>query len=154
MKLLHAISALALALLHSAAVFAVDVPVIGVVSRENMIPNHENDGVSYIAASYIKWLESVGARSIAIFANATDEDIDMIFPQINGLIMPGGNDAGPWAETRLYKLAKEANENGEIFPIMGICWGFQNLPLLERGNMRHPENRVRFLFIIFMLHEA
>mmetsp|Transcript_18847 Transcript_18847/g.29186 ORF Transcript_18847/g.29186 Transcript_18847/m.29186 type:complete len:166 (-) Transcript_18847:22-519(-) len=123
-------------LLHSPTIFAVDVPVIGLVSRENWIPGHETDGNHNIVASYAKWLESAGARSIAIYANATDEDVDDIFQQINGLLMPGGMDAGPQAEKRLYQLAKEANENGETFPILGICWGFQNFPLFERGTGR------------------
>ena len=134
MRLLDAAtSALMLALLHTVAVHvsAIDVPVIGLVSRENWIPEHMSDGDHYIAASYIKWLESAGARSIAIFANTTDEEVDMIFKQINGLVMPGGYEAGPQAERRIYQLAKEANKNGDTFPIMGICWGFQSLPLFE-----------------------
>ena len=134
MRLFSQTIILTLALLHSAAVFAADVPVIGVISRQGYVPGY-NDTMfdAYIPASYVKWLESAGARSIAIYANATDEDVDMIFQQINGLIMPGGNDSGMQAERRLYQLAKEANENGETFPIMGICWGFQNLALLELG---------------------
>ena len=144
MKLLDAtMAALTLALIHSAAVVAVDVPVIGIISRENLIPNHENDGGYYVGASYIKWLESAGARSIAILANATDEEVDMIFPQINGLLMPGGRKSDTKAETRLYKLAKEANESGETFPIMGICWGFQRLPIIQHGPNHHDEFKVR-----------
>ena len=128
--------------------FAVDVPVIGIISREKMPglePGTESD-YNYIPASYVKWLESAGARSIAIFANSTGEDVDMVFQQINGLLMPGAEASGSQAETRLYQLAKEANENGETFPILGICWGFQHLPLLERGTNRE-ESTVRYYSI-------
>lgn len=135
MNLFSHLVSITLALLHSTA-SAVDVPVIGIVSRENFIPGHETDGDNYIAASYAKWLESAGARSIAIFANTTEEEVDIIFQQINGLLMPGGNSAGPQAERRLYQLAKEANENGDTFPIVGICWGFQSFLLFERDMLR------------------
>jgi len=136
MRLFSQTIVLTLGLLHSAAVFAADVPVIGIITREGTIPDYNRHFDAYIPAGYVKWLESAGARTIAIYANATEEDVDMIFPQINGLLMPGGNAGGAQAEKRLYQLAKEANENGEIFPILGICWGFQNLALLERGTPR------------------
>ena len=36
----------------------------------------------YIAASYVKWLESAGARAIAIPFHADDELIESIFNQV------------------------------------------------------------------------
>lgn len=41
-------------------------------------------GSSYIAASYIKYLESAGARVVPILVNQTDEYYGNIFKSLNG----------------------------------------------------------------------
>ena len=119
------------------------VPVIGVFTRNApgnakwIPPDLENS--QFIPASYVKWLESAGARSIAIDADASDEQIKEIFKQVNGVLIPGGvlakkqgNDTtiDPVEESSLsaaktsqdaakliWDLAKQANEEGEVFPI-------------------------------------
>ncbi|CAB1353214.1 unnamed protein product, partial [Coregonus sp. 'balchen'] len=48
-------------------------------------------GSSYIAASYVKYLESAGARVVPIRINRTDEEYEKIFNSINGLLLPGGD---------------------------------------------------------------
>ena len=117
------------------------VPVIGVFTRNApgnakwIPPDLENS--QFIPASYVKWLESAGARSIAIDADASDEQIKEIFKQVNGVLIPGGvlakkqgNDTTMEqtyqdAAKLIWDLAKQANEEGEVFPIWGTCLGFQ-----------------------------
>ena len=56
---------------------------------------------------------------------------------MNGLIFPGGlTDLwfdSPYviAARKLWTWAKEANDNGDVFPIHGTCLGFQLLHILE-----------------------
>lgn len=40
--------------------------VLGVLAQENLESDHQAKGSSYIAASYVKYLESAGARVVPI----------------------------------------------------------------------------------------
>ncbi|KAG7251842.1 hypothetical protein CRUP_000628, partial [Coryphaenoides rupestris] len=48
-------------------------------------------GSSYIAACYVKYVESAGARVVPIRINLSDEEYVRIFNSINGLLLPGGD---------------------------------------------------------------
>ncbi|XP_014795092.1 PREDICTED: gamma-glutamyl hydrolase-like [Calidris pugnax] len=61
-----------------------DRPIIGVLSQEWRFEKFYKFGSSYIAASYVKFLESAGARVVPIRLNLTDEVYDKIFHSING----------------------------------------------------------------------
>uniref|UniRef100_A0AAR2L2Z2 folate gamma-glutamyl hydrolase n=1 Tax=Pygocentrus nattereri TaxID=42514 RepID=A0AAR2L2Z2_PYGNA len=92
-------------------------------------------GSSYIAASYVKYLESAGARVVPIRINGTEEDYTKIFYAINGLLLPGGDvDLQKSQFSRMakifYELAIKANDAGDYFPIWGTCQGFQQLTVL------------------------
>ena len=45
---------------------------------------------SYIAASYVKFVESGGARVVPVLIDQPDEYYQMIFNSTNGLVLPGG----------------------------------------------------------------
>ena len=45
-------------------------------------------GKSYVAASYVKWIESAGGRAVPIRFYASDEELARLFNSINGLIFP------------------------------------------------------------------
>ena len=45
---------------------------------------------SFISASYVKFIESGGARVVPVFINQTDEYYQMIHNSTNGLLLPGG----------------------------------------------------------------
>mmetsp|Transcript_40436 Transcript_40436/g.59416 ORF Transcript_40436/g.59416 Transcript_40436/m.59416 type:complete len:323 (+) Transcript_40436:114-1082(+) len=101
-------------------------PVIGILAQ----PNWEKTEY-YVAASYVKWLESVGARSLPIPYNADDETVTDIFQQVNGILFPGGAvDSLPPSARKVWALAKEANENGDKFPLWGTCLGFEYFVML------------------------
>lgn len=113
-------------------------PVIGILSQP--LKTHvtssssENDDISskttdsnYIAASYVKWVELSGARSIPIPYDADDELIQEIFTQINGLLLPGGAATLPSSLRKIWKLAMNINQQGQKFPIFGTCLGFEFL---------------------------
>ena len=103
-------------------IHATDRPVVGVFTRLN-----SETGEHYIAASYVKWLESAGARTLPIHSDQTSEDqLREIFQQINGVLFPGGGDGtGLEVAKMLWEMAKQANESGDHFPIWGTCLGFE-----------------------------
>jgi len=103
-------------------------PVIGILSQP---ANKDHD---YIAASYVKWLESAGARSIPIPYGANEELVNEILSQVNGVLFPGGDADLPPSAKNIWKIAKERNaEPNGFFPIWGTCLGFEFLVMLQGG---------------------
>uniref|UniRef100_A0A8C6WFY9 folate gamma-glutamyl hydrolase n=1 Tax=Neogobius melanostomus TaxID=47308 RepID=A0A8C6WFY9_9GOBI len=101
--------------------------------------NHGNDpspyGTSYIAASYVKYIESAGARVVPIRYNKTEAEYEKLFNSINGLLLPGGdvdiqNSLFTRAAKIFYKLVLKANDAGDYFPLWGTCQGLQQLTVL------------------------
>ncbi|GAA6223889.1 gamma-glutamyl hydrolase-like [Lates japonicus] len=110
-------------------------PIIGVLAQENLPGDQLAQGSSYIAASYVKYLEGAGARVVPIRINRTQEEYAKIFYSINGLLLPGGDvdlqtSQFSQAAKIFYNLALRANDAGDYFPIWGTCQGFQQLSVL------------------------
>lgn len=106
-------------------------PVIGVYTEPT---SHHPKQLHYVAASYVKWLESVGARSVPIPQNADRSTIESIFRQINGVLFTGGASLTlPDSLGILWELAVAANDDGNVFPIWGTCLGFERLVSLVSG---------------------
>ncbi|XP_071907332.1 gamma-glutamyl hydrolase 2-like [Coffea arabica] len=111
-------------------------PVIGILS-------HPGDGASgrlnnatnasYIAASYVKFVESAGARVIPLIYNEPLEVLEMKLSLVNGVLFTGG-----WAKSGLYfdvvgtvfKRVLEKNDAGDHFPLVAICLGFELLTMI------------------------
>jgi len=105
-------------------------PVIGIVTQ----PWSNKEEGSYIAASYVKWLEAGGARSIAIPYDASNELVEDIFTQIDGILLTGGDNAD--ISPALYHLwdlllssydNDDEQHNHDLIPLWGTCLGFQYL---------------------------
>lgn len=79
-------------------------------------------------ASYVRWLECAGARTIAIPMDATPEYLDDMFTQIHMVFLPGGDMPYP-VEMLNYLLDKvcEHNQKGHYFPVWGTCLGLQQI---------------------------
>ncbi|KAJ8371508.1 hypothetical protein AAFF_G00307870 [Aldrovandia affinis] len=110
-------------------------PIIGILAQENILGDPHAQGSSYIAASYVKYLESAGARVVPIRINRTNEEYVKLFHSINGLLLPGGDvDLQKSQYSRsskiFYDLAIKANDASDYFPIWGTCQGFQQLTVL------------------------
>ncbi|CAL8123308.1 unnamed protein product [Orchesella dallaii] len=126
-----------------------DRPIIGIVSQE--VYNKSDYSLpptsSYIAASYVKYVEGAGARVVPILVDQDEAYLRRIFNSINGLLFPGGaiifeydnstinNSTKGFVSTGLFlmKLAKEANDKGDYFPVWGTCLGFEFM-LFAEGN--------------------
>jgi len=117
-------------------VSATNTPIIGILTQ----PASLSLGKSYIAASYVKYVEGGGAQAIPVFYSSTQDELRATFNSINGLLFPGGAanlDNTPLykATEFLYNLALEANDNGDYFPIEGHCMGFELLNIITSKNM-------------------
>ena len=105
----------------------------------------EHPGVSYVAASYVQFVEAAGARAVPIVYTDSDDANDAKMNAINALILPGGdvgNDATANDEyyakaRRLFDQAVAANAAGEAFPVLGVCMGHQ---LLLRFTADRPDD--------------
>ncbi|KAH0617676.1 hypothetical protein JD844_016155 [Phrynosoma platyrhinos] len=115
-----------------------DRPIIGILSQETNFKTFQKFGKSYIAASYVKFLESAGARVVPIRLNHSDEEYDKIFHSINGILYPGGGVDLKTSEFSkvakiFYHKALEANDRGDYFPVWGTCLGHELLTYLTSG---------------------
>ena len=94
-------------------------PVIAVFSHPY------NDTHDFLAASYVKYLESGGARSLRVPYNATKDQIQTIYEQTNGMFFPGGGCSLPQSARDLWSLKLKGEKNGELYPAWGTCLGFE-----------------------------
>eukprot|EP01050_Picozoa_sp_SAG11_P022046 SAG11_NODE_4063_length_2082_cov_1.845688_1_plen_169_part_00 len=84
-------------------------------------------GKQYIAASYIKFVESAGARAVPILYDSDKATLLKLFSSVNGILFPGGsaslqNSSRYYiAGKTLYDAAVSANQKGDHFPIWGTC---------------------------------
>ncbi|CAH0480182.1 unnamed protein product [Peronospora belbahrii] len=94
----------------------------------------------YIAASYVKWVESAGGRVVPIPYNAPKPYIEQLLPQLNGLLFPGGaadvNERAEW----LFQLALELNDKGVYFPVWATCLGFEWIVQLITKDVHSLDN--------------
>jgi gamma-glutamyl hydrolase len=103
-----------------------DRPVIGILAQpisdieKTYTPNRQ-----YIAASYIKYIESAGGRVVPINWYSTREEIFDLLPNLNGLLLTGGGSPYHDVIDYLYDAAVEMNKKGIFFPVWSTCQGFQ-----------------------------
>ncbi|CAD8138716.1 unnamed protein product [Paramecium pentaurelia] len=113
-------------------------PVIGILTipSDEDYEDYPTSSYSYFAASYVKYVESSGARVMPIPYEADEATLDKYFSQINGLLLTGGTldletEQGPskYLQTVTYLLNKviQANQQGDTFPLFAICLGHQTL---------------------------
>ncbi|KAE8680093.1 Gamma-glutamyl hydrolase 2 [Hibiscus syriacus] len=111
-------------------------PVIGILTHpgDGASGRLNNDtNASYIAASYVKFVEAAGARVIPLIYNEPEEILFEKLELVNGVIFTGG-----WAKSGLYfevaqkifKKVIEKNDRGGHFPLYAICLGFELLTMI------------------------
>ncbi|XP_018392928.1 PREDICTED: gamma-glutamyl hydrolase B-like [Cyphomyrmex costatus] len=121
-------------------------PIIGILTQEiNETINEicDNQYHSYIAASYVKFVEGAGARVIPIWIGKDKSYYEDILSKTNGVLWPGGSadfsqrngyaDAGK----TIYRIVKRINAEGKYFPIFGICLGFELLTYVAANGVKH-----------------
>ncbi|KAL6999651.1 Gamma-glutamyl hydrolase 2 [Sarracenia purpurea var. burkii] len=121
-------------------------PVIGILSHpgdgaSGRLNNSTN--ASYIAASYVKFVEAAGARVIPLIYN---EPPDVLYDKlnlVNGVLFTGG-----WAKSGCYfkvvegifKKILEKNDAGYHFPLLATCLGFELITMIvsKDNNILEP----------------
>jgi gamma-glutamyl hydrolase len=112
-----------------------DRPVFGILSAPAGI---DEDGAPtpypgkyYIPASYIKFVESSGARAVPIMFDISDEELVSLYGKLNGLLVPGGgSDLSRGSRYRnltsmLLNMTMASAANGQWVPMWGTCLGFE-----------------------------
>ncbi|KFO25979.1 gamma-glutamyl hydrolase [Fukomys damarensis] len=110
-------------------------PIIGVVMQETINSEIKSLGKYYIAASYVKYLESAGARVVPVRLTLTHTQYEELFKSINGILLPGGGSnlqkSGYANVSKIfYNLAIQSFDDGDYFPVWGTCLGFEELAYL------------------------
>ena len=114
-------------------------PIIGVISEATHGKKYPRFGQSYIAASYVKFLESSGARVVPIMNDLSQSEIEKLFSSINGVLFPGGGvnlTTSGYARVGkiIFNLAKVSFDKGDYFPIWATCLGLEFLSTLISGD--------------------
>ncbi|CAK9828149.1 Gamma-glutamyl hydrolase [Anthophora retusa] len=124
-------------------------PIIGILSQEisdYMNSQYPRNYSSYIVASYVKFIEGAGGRVVPIWIGKNNSYYEDILGKINGVLWPGGaayfdtNNGYADAGYKIYNIAKNMNRNGDYFPILGICLGFELLTYIEAKRVEHRIN--------------
>ncbi|EGC28836.1 hypothetical protein DICPUDRAFT_51633, partial [Dictyostelium purpureum] len=110
-----------------------DRPVIGILSQPASSDKYKEYGYQYIAASYVKYVESAGARVVPILYDQDEDTLRKLLNSINGILLPGGGvyfDEQPIYNKSLYLIWNyviESNKRGDYFPLWGTCLGFEEI---------------------------
>ena len=113
-------------------------PIIGVYGNSYPQNDYKYHNGSYIPGSYIYYLESFGAKLVAIHQWYSHNEIDKLLNQINGILFLGGDRDllinEYWEKTANYILKKSIELK---IPLFGICQGFQiiNILLAQEQNV-------------------
>jgi len=116
------------------------IPVIGILTKSVLEEERPiTDFREIIEPKYLFLLQDAIVIPISLYFS--DAEMLSILKKVNGVCLPGGH-TNIWTSTtgldkreseytkagkRLIKLALELNKNGNYFPILGICLGFELL---------------------------
>jgi len=116
-------------------------PIIGILTLPNYHPEYPS--VSFLVASYVKWIESGGARVVPILYNSTTEELQTTVSYVNGVLFTGGGTGFVNPNGSLTQFAAAAqtvfnavlaqNKAGNPMPLYAICLGFQLVNFLVAG---------------------
>ncbi|CAG9315880.1 unnamed protein product [Blepharisma stoltei] len=122
-------------------------PVIGILTIPIFPYNNWNTtATTYIAASYVKYVEMGGARVVPLRSDHSYEELNYLFTRLNGILFTGGTanlfdnstypvpTLGPDYAAKacyLYNLVKQANDNGIYYPLWATCLGFETIQICE-----------------------
>ena len=100
---------------------------------------------AYIAASYVKWVESQGARVVPIPWFIDPAALDRLMPFLNGFVLPGGgvpfftpdgSALSPYGRVtkQIFDHVVTSFESGESVPLWGTCLGHEVMLLHASGD--------------------
>jgi gamma-glutamyl hydrolase len=108
-------------------------PIVGILSEPRQSATYQGNT---IAASYVTWLESAGARVAVIDYTSNATTLRSLLASLNGILLQGSGtrlqfDHPEWMSSAslVFDTAQEL-----ALPIWGTCFGFELLALLVAGN--------------------
>eukprot|EP00511_Aplanochytrium_stocchinoi_P010897 CAMPEP_0204867784 /NCGR_PEP_ID=MMETSP1348-20121228/24137_1 /ASSEMBLY_ACC=CAM_ASM_000700 /TAXON_ID=215587 /ORGANISM="Aplanochytrium stocchinoi, Strain GSBS06" /LENGTH=290 /DNA_ID=CAMNT_0052020385 /DNA_START=169 /DNA_END=1038 /DNA_ORIENTATION=+ len=113
-----------------------DRPIIGIFTQPGEYQIDGETFFEYIAGSYVKYIESAGARVVPVRYQNSKEELQSLFSKLNGVLLPGGGTelipGEPYYEAgvALWEYVK----TDPTFPIFGTCLGFELLSCLASGS--------------------
>lgn len=101
-------------------------PIVGIFAQPVSDLNSPcNGNCQYIAASYVKYVESTGARVVPINFYAKTSELDKLMSSLNGIIFPGGGAGFTTGAQYVFDSVVRMNDSGDFFPLLGTCMGFE-----------------------------
>jgi hypothetical protein len=101
-------------------------PIIGILTQPAPSSMHKPPGTTYLAASYVKYVESTGAQVVPILMNQTIDYYLHLFNSLNGVLFPGGDSSDEYYYVaKLFYMwsLKEFDEMQKKFSYMGnMSW--------------------------------
>lgn len=93
-------------------------PIIGLFTQPTSSDNGDCGGdCLYLAASYVKYIESSGARVVPINYYAEKDELDHLFGSLNGFLFPGGGGFFPPSAQYIFDKTVKANDKGDFSPV-------------------------------------
>ncbi|KAL7143459.1 hypothetical protein ABFS83_08G192100 [Erythranthe nasuta] len=134
-------------------------PVIGILSHPGDGASgrlNNATGTSYIAASYVKFVESAGARVIPLLYNDPLKVINEKLNLVNGVIFTGGYvKSGVYFDVvkSIFEYVRRKNDAGHHFPLLAICLGFELLTMIvskdenimEKFNAKNHASKLKIM---------
>jgi gamma-glutamyl hydrolase len=116
-------------------------PVVGVLS----LPQHSLQDKNYIPHTYVRFVESGGARVVPLKISQSDAQLEELFWKLNGILFIGGDEPffnpdgslSRYAQVgcRFVELAKQAYGRGIYYPIWGTCLGHELIFICENNGL-------------------
>lgn len=104
-----------------------DRPIIGIFTQPSTSKEGNCGGSClYLAASYVKYIESAGGRVVPINYYANQTELDFFISKLNGFMFPGGSSSFPSSAQYVYDQSVKSN-----LPLWGTCMGFQWLLIAQ-----------------------
>ena len=119
-------------------------PVIGILAKPSEYDQYPMNDWNYMAASYVKYIESAGARVVPIQWDLPFDNITRIMRSLNGFLLTGGSGAiigesngtlsrfGKAVEHIINNVIQFNNE-GIHYPLWGTCMGYQLISCIIAG---------------------
>ena len=79
---------------------------------------------SYIAASYVKYLQASGARVVPLIMTDSPLEISAQILKLDGVVFPGGKGTYGPNGVLIFNEIKRINKQGLFYPAWGIDKGF------------------------------
>ncbi|KAL0232642.1 hypothetical protein GEMRC1_011389 [Eukaryota sp. GEM-RC1] len=106
-------------------------PVVGILAHPTPTAL-ESYGERYIAASYVKWIDFAGARTVPVQFSSPMSEIRQLMSKLDGILLPGGLNFGnlPEVVCSIYQEAIAINKH-RPFALFGTCLGFEQMAVCE-----------------------